>query len=100
MLGANPNCAIINQGGDIISADLIIIKKVHDGYIIHITCRQEHSHYKHKNGAVMLKKLLIKGIRPNKEYFLIAAQRILSDDEFASLKSNIKQRYVNRCRYV
>ena len=78
------------------SADSIVIKKVHDGYIIYINGRQEHSHYKHRNGAVMLKKLLIKGIMPSREYFLIAAQRILTDDEFLSLKSKSKQRYINR----
>ena len=82
------------------SADLIVIKKVHDGYIIHIKGRQEHSHYKHRSGAEMLKKLLVKGIRPHRDYFLIAAQRILTEEEFNSLKVNVKQKYVNRCQYV
>jgi len=48
----------------------------------------------------MLKKLLVKGILPTREYFLIASQRILTQNEMSELKSDIKQNYVNRCRYV
>jgi len=44
----------------------------------------------------MLKKLLIKGILPSREYFLIAAQRILTEKEFSDLRPIKKQHYINK----
>ena len=78
------------------SADLIIVKKVHDGYIVHIKGREEHAHFAHRSGAMMFKKLIANGKLPSKHYFLVAAQRILTIKELSDLKSTHKQTYVNR----
>jgi hypothetical protein len=44
----------------------------------------------------MLKKLLVKGVLPSREYFLVAAQRLLTDKELSDLKPIRKQQYINK----
>lgn len=69
------------------------IKKVKIGYIMYNETLGTHSHFRSYNGAMNCRKLIHKGIMPNNEYYIESCKRLLSDKEFATLKS--KQRYHN-----
>ena len=72
-----------------------IIKKVHDGWIVTIDGRDEHSHFNKRKGCLILIKTLYQGKMPNNPYFREAARRILTDDEFSSLIDHQKPHYIN-----
>jgi len=72
-----------------------IIKKVHDGWIVTVDGRDEHSHFNKRKGCLILVKTLYKGKMPKKPYFREAARRILTVDEFGSLIDHQKPHYIN-----
>jgi hypothetical protein len=76
----------------------LITKKVHDGYIIFVKGREAHAHFKHRSGCLALEKMIGKRRKPTKKYFLVAAQRILNDEELGELKESHNHKYINRKR--
>ena len=72
------------------------IKKTHRDWIVIRNDTQAHSHFKHKDGCDKLLQLVLKQVRPKNGYFLKAAQRILTVDEYERLKAIDKQTYINR----
>lgn len=75
------------------------IKKVHEGYILVRKGTDKHSHFKHRSGALITIQYINKKIIPNNNYFWVAIQRLLTDDELLEFKKP-KQRYNNRCAYA
>lgn len=72
-----------------------VVKKVHDGWIVTVEGRDEHSHFNKRRGCMILVKTLCRGKMPRKPYFREAARRILTDDEFRSLIDHNKPHYIN-----
>lgn len=79
---------------------MLIIKKVHTGYIV---ARAEegddrHSHFTHKASCHLLISLIKKGLMPDSPYMREAARRVLNEDHFNKLRRPHKQPYVNKRR--
>jgi hypothetical protein len=74
------------------------IHKVHDGWIVKRNNGQpqQHSHFTSKTGCVKLIRLLNKGLMPKSDYLKTSAQRILTDEEYAMLRTKEHQSYYNR----
>lgn len=79
-----------------ISESDFTIKKTHRDWIIVRNDTQQHSHFKHKDGCDKLLQFILKQVRPRNEYFVKAAQRILTDKEYRELRPIDKQKYINR----
>lgn len=85
----------------IISEYDFIIKKTRRGWIIarkeEIEGKKNHSHFKTDKGCHMLLDMLIHGLKPTSKYFDKAAERILTDEEYQSLREiRRKERYINK----
>lgn len=55
-----------------------------------------HAHFNSEDAAKKFMYLMKKGIKPKKGWFLEAARRVLTTEEYEHLKSETKQRYYNR----
>jgi hypothetical protein len=73
------------------------IIKSHDGYVIKRIDGEygHHSHFHSRQGAQKLLRLIVKGVKPKEDYFITAAKRILTEDEFNSLTIKQKPSYYN-----
>lgn len=74
-----------------------IISTTHDYVVIRVNGEYEqHSHFKRKSGALKLIELIRMGLMPKKPYFIKAAKRLLTEEEFKQLKIKRKKPdYVN-----
>lgn len=71
-------------------------KKVHDGWIVFNKDNNTHAHIRSKKTCNDLMCLLRKNIKPNKPYLIESAKRLLTDNEFNSLRiKRYKQSYTN-----
>lgn len=75
---------------------MLIIKKVHAGYIVARSDDERHSHFKHRGACRQLIKLIDRGLMPTSGYMREAARRVLNEDQFNKLKDQTKQVYINR----
>ena len=55
----------------------------------------QHSHTQTRDGCEKLLRLIVKGLLPKDDYFKQAAKRILTEEEYNSLKVKERQRYFN-----
>lgn len=55
----------------------------------------QHSHFNSRSGAKKIIELIQHGKRPKKKYFIIAAKRLLTEEEFEQLQGSSKPKYVN-----
>jgi hypothetical protein len=71
------------------------IKKVKRGWIVFRDDR--HSHFETLKRCQQCEQFIMSGILPHNRYYQIAIARLLSADEFETLRpEKLKQRYVNR----
>ena len=69
----------------------------HDYVVIRVEGEyDQHSHFKSKSGARKIIELIEHGKRPTKKYFVIAARRLLTEEEFEQLQSSGKPKYYNK----
>lgn len=74
-----------------------IKKTSHDYIVIRINGEyKQHSHFRSKSGARKIIELIEHGKMPTKKYFIIAAKRLLTEEEFEQLRGCKKQRYYNQ----
>ncbi len=74
----------------------LVVRKVHDGFIIYRKGTEKHSHFRSKEAANKFKRLIVKGIRPKSPYYIESARRLLTPKELSELHDEHKQKYVNR----
>lgn len=71
------------------------VKKVHcGGYIIINTDNNTHTHVKSKSTAKSFIAWLRNGVKPESEYLVNSARKILTEEEFKRLKKK-KEKYIN-----
>lgn len=69
----------------------------HDYVVIRVNGEYEqHSHFRSKSGARKIIELLQHNKMPTKKYFITAAKRLLTEEEFNQLQGSKKQKYYNR----
>ena len=56
---------------------------------------QQHAHFKKSSGARKIIELIEHGKLPTKKYFIDAAKRLLTEEEFEQLRGGKKQKYYN-----
>jgi len=57
---------------------------------------EQHAHFKKYSGARKIIELIQHGKMPTKKYFIIAAKRLLTEEEFEQLQGTKKPKYYNR----
>lgn len=73
-----------------------IKKTSHDHVVIRINGEySQHAHFRSNSGARKIIELIMHNKRPTKKYFITAAKRLLTDEEFEQLKGGRKQKYYN-----
>jgi hypothetical protein len=78
-----------------------IKKTSHDYVVIRIGGEySQHAHFHRASGARKIIELLIHNKMPTKRYFVKAAKRLLTDEEFEKLQGCKKQKYYNQSRRV
>lgn len=75
---------------------ILIVKRVHNGWIVCRKGTEKHSHFRSGTAARNFKGLITRGLKPKSPYYLESARRVLTEDEFKHLKDEKKQKYVNR----
>lgn len=75
--------------------DFVIKHTSHGDWIVHHKDRDNHSHFKQRTGCIKLVQMICKGRMPAKDYWVIAAKRVLTDDEFMALQDKRKPHYIN-----
>jgi len=72
-------------------------KKVQKGYIVYRKqgTREQHAHFNSKHSAMEFIKLMNKKLLPRSDYYKASAKRVLTEDEYNRLKTEVKQKYVN-----
>ena len=69
----------------------------HDYVVIRVNgTYEQHSHFRSKSGARKIIELLTHNKMPTKKYFITAAKRLLTEEEFDQLQGSKKQKYYNR----
>mgnify|MGYP005996590619 CR=1 FL=1 len=56
---------------------------------------EQHAHFKSRKGAEQLIELIHKNRMPTKKYFIVAAKRLLTEEEFNNLTVKKKRNYYN-----
>ena len=77
--------------------DELHIKKIRNGtFILYNKYTGGHSHFRNRKAAATCRRLLIKGIMPKQPYFRETARRVLTDDDWESLRQKKqKDMYIN-----
>ncbi len=57
---------------------------------------EQHSHFRTYKGARKIIELIEHNKMPTKKYFIQAAKRLLTEEEFEELQGSKKQKYYNR----
>jgi hypothetical protein len=75
------------------------VKRVRRGWVV--TRGELHSHFSDSNGCQHCLSFIIAGVLPNNPYYVTAVRRLLTEDEFKSMRiPKTKQRYINSVRGV
>lgn len=74
---------------------MLELKKVHDGYIVYRVGARNHAHFKQRSSANLFLKIINRGQLPKNPYLRKACSRVLTEEEYNSLKGLDKPNYIN-----
>ena len=57
----------------------------------------QHGHLSNKSMCYSVRNWILKGIMPEKQYFIGTVKRLLTQEELAHMKYKERQRYYNHC---